>query len=313
MTGMTPINQYKFYELGARLHRVIAHKSAINAAEMFVPLMDAQASLDNLLKGDPIALEHAKADANTLLGKLGTLFNKYFIDPATRQFRFPGREEVIDAHELTLLTSLVEKFETSFAAELSRRAIYAVPKRGLFDSYDLAENADTQFSEDILGRMPESMREDIRAAGRALAFGLGVAACFHLIRAMESAFAHYLEAFTGQAASSFANPWKDGLNRLKGGEKGTTADPRIVMMLQEIDSRYRVPLYKGENTVSVNEALIFFGMASSLITLMMDALANKKSVEPRYRALQEKVEQVISENNIDDDLTDGDTARSKSA
>lgn len=312
---MNPISQYKFYELGARLHRVTAHKATINAAEMFVPLMEAQASVDNLLKGDPITLEHAKVDANNLLNKLGSLFNKHFIDPTSRQFRFPGRDEVIDAHELTLLSSLVEKFETAFAAELSRRAIYAVPKRGLFDSYDLAENADNQFSAEMIERMPASMRDDIRAAGRALAFGLGIAACFHLIRAVEVAFTFYLEAYTGQAAASFANPWRDGLNRLKGGDKGTTnADPRVIMMLQEVNSRYRVPLYKGENAVSINEAMIFFGMASSLITLMMEALSGKKQVEPRYRALAEKVEQVMSENNIDAETLDEMPAtRSKSA
>jgi hypothetical protein len=298
---MNPISQYKFYELGSRLHRVIAQKTSVNAAEMFVPLMDAQASLDNLLKGDPITLDHAKNDGNALLGKLGAIFNKHFIDPNTRQFRFPGRDDMIDAHELTLLTSLVEKFETSLAAELSRRAIYAVPKRGLFDSYDLAEHADTQFSDEVLARMPAGMRDDIRAAGRAVAFGLGVAACFHLIRALESAFTMYLEAYTGQSASSFNDPWKDGLARLKGGDKGGHGDQRIVTLLQEVDGRYRTALAKNDTSITLNEVVIFFGMASSLLTLMMEALSSKKQVEPRYRKLQEKVEQVITENGIDDD------------
>jgi hypothetical protein len=309
---MKPISQYKFYELGAKLHRVIARKTSLNASEMFVPLMDAQAALDNLLKGDPIPLDHARADGNTLLSKLGTVFDKHFIDPSTRQFRFPAKEDMIESHELTLLTSLVEKFETALAAELSRKAIYAVPKRGLFDSYDLAENADIQFSDEISARMPAGVRDDIRAAGRALAFGLGVAACFHLIRALEQVLSLYLEAVTGQASSHFKDIWKDGLARLKSQEKNSHVDQRIVTLMMEADARYRAPLVRAEDDINFNEAVIFFSMASSIITIVLDAAGNRKPMEPRYKALQEKVEQVLNENDIDES-SDDDAHRGKSA
>src|ERR1043166_4829231 len=125
---MNPISQYKFYDLGAKLHRATSNRTAVSAADMFVPLMEAQAALDNLLKGDPITLEIARPDASALLNRFGPLFNKHFIDPSTRQFRHPAREDVIESHELNLLRSMVEKFESALAAELSRKAIYAVPK-----------------------------------------------------------------------------------------------------------------------------------------------------------------------------------------
>lgn len=310
---MTPLRQYKFYELGAKLQRVVAHKSAVKATDMFVPLMDAQAALDTLLKGDPITLDYARADGNTLLAKLGTVFDKHFIDPSTRQFRFPAPDDMIDSHEMTLLGSLVEKFETSLAAEFSRKAIYAVPKRGLFDSYALAEHADKQFGEDVLNRMPPAMRDDIRESGKALAFGLGLAATFHLVRALEQALALYVESVTGHPTSQFKDMWKEGLNRLKNHEKSPHIDPRIVGLLGEVDNRYRSLLTQADAQLDVNEAIIFFSMACSIITLIMDASQARRPGDGRYKALQEKVEQVITENGLEDEVPTENLRSSRSA
>jgi hypothetical protein len=240
---MTPLSQYKFYDLGAKLSLVIASKTAVSAADMFVPLQEAQTALDNLLKGDPIKLDFSKSDANILLNKLGSLFNKHFIDMATRQFRFPGREEVIDGHELTLVKSLIEKFELSLAAELSRKPIYAVPKRGLYDMRDLVEQADTQFGDDALGKMPETMRSDLRHAGRALAFELPEAACFHLIRAVDAAKA--------QSAKNSNNI-------------------QLSALLNDMDARIRPALGTSALRMTMDDATLFFGMAGALISLLME-------------------------------------------
>ncbi|NDE90376.1 MAG: hypothetical protein EB059_04450, partial [Alphaproteobacteria bacterium] len=256
---MTPISQYKFYDLGAKLHRVVAGKTAVGAAEMFVPLMEAQTALDALIKGDPIHLEMSKAEANALLNKLGAIFDKNFIDVNTRQFRFPGREEIIDVHELGLLRSLVEKFETVLSAELSRKAVFVVPKRGLFDNYELTENADNQFSEELLRNMPEPVRTDIRAAGRALAFGLGTACCFHLVRATEALLNKYNEAFGGGNASKPDVLWRDALPRLIALSKNKNVqspDPLILSMLSDMDNRVRWALQQPEGSISDGNAVM---------------------------------------------------------
>lgn len=310
---MTPLRQYKFYELGAKLQRVVAHRAAVKATDMFVPLMDAQAALDGILKGDPITLDYARADGTTLLAKLGTVFDKHFIDPATRQFRFPAADDMIDSHEMTLLASLVEKFETALAAEFSRKAIYAVPKRGLFDSYALAENADRQFSEEILGRMNDAMREDIRESGKALAFGLGLAAAFHLVRVLEQALVMYVEGVTGHSTAQFKDVWKDGLSRLKNQDKNPHVDGRIVDLLSEVDNRYRSLLSKADAQLDLNEAIIFFSMACSIVTLIMDATQARRPTDGRYKALQEKVEKVISDNGLEDEVPTETLRSSRSA
>ncbi len=317
---MNPISQYKFYDLGAKLHRVVSNRTAVGAAEMFVPLMEAQTALDTLIKGDPIQLEMAKPEANALLNKLGAIFDKNFIDLNTRQFRFPGREEVIDAHELTLLRSLVEKFETAFASELSRKAVFTVPKRGLFDTYELTEHADRQFAEDTLRLMPESVRADIRAAGRALAFGLGAACCFHLVRASEELLGKYSEAFGGGTASKSDVLWHEALPRLVAMSKNKNAqnspDPRIVGMLNDMDGRIRPALHNAEAPLSIGDAQIFFNTTCSMLSLMLDAL-NKTSKSPRQKNPAQKAEETLQETRdaaeYHDDDEDAGTSPRKSA
>src|SRR6204780_2326016 len=114
---MQQLNAYRFYELGARLHALFNMRTQARVADMFAPLAEAQAMLDGFIKGDPFALETSKADANRLLAKIGSVFNRYFIDPASRQLKNPTGEDRIDAHELTLILSLVDKFEHALAAE----------------------------------------------------------------------------------------------------------------------------------------------------------------------------------------------------
>lgn len=313
--GMNSISQYKFYELGAKLHRVVSNRTAIGAAEMFVPLMEAQTALDTLLKGDPVQLETSRTEANALLNKLGALFDKNFIDLNSRQFRFPGREEIIDAHELTLLRSLVEKFETAFASELGRKAVFTVPKRGLFDTYELTEHADNQFSEDTLRIMPARVRADIRAAGRALAFGLGTACCFHLVRATQDLLSKYSEAFGGGSATKSDILWREALPRLIAMSKNKNAngpDPRILSMLNDVDGRIRRALHSTEQSISIGDATLFFSTTSSLIALMLDALgtiwSRADKTQQRIKTAQEKLEETQSIAQQGDDANEEDDA-----
>src|SRR5580698_10744477 len=121
---MQQLNAYRFYELGARLHALFNLRTQGRVADMFAPLAEAQTLLDGFIKGDPFALETSKADANRLLSRIGAVFNRYFIDPATKQLKNPTGEDRIDAHELSLIMSLIEKFEHALAAELNRAPTY---------------------------------------------------------------------------------------------------------------------------------------------------------------------------------------------
>src|ERR1700730_18349465 len=129
---MYPLNTYRFYELGAKLHGLFQAAKQGRVADMFVPSTEAQALLDSFIKGDVLALTTSKADANRLLGKISAVFNRHFIDPATKQLRSATGEDRIDTHELSLIQTLVEKFEHALAAELNASPAYLAGKRGIY-------------------------------------------------------------------------------------------------------------------------------------------------------------------------------------
>jgi hypothetical protein len=273
---MQLLNTYKFYELGAKLHGLFAANASGRIADMFVPLTEAQALLDGFIKGDTVTLDTSKADATRLLNKIGSIFNRYFIDPATKQLKASTGEDRIDPHEMSLVHTLIEKFEHALAAELSRTPAYVAGKRGIYSTFDLAERAENVFGDTLRTIVPTLSQDEFNAAGRALAFGLGTAATVHLLRATEVMLKVYYEAFTGSPTAKNERNYAIYLKKLTAmsdeEERQVRPDKRVVQMLSQIKDHYRNPLVSPDSNVSVDEAMQLFGMASALISLMAEQI-----------------------------------------
>ncbi|MDE1900496.1 MAG: hypothetical protein KGI37_02485 [Alphaproteobacteria bacterium] len=274
---MKQLNSYRFYELGAKLHALFGAESGARATALFAPLSEAQALLDSFIKGDVISLSTSKSDAVKLLNKIGAIFNRYFIDPATRQLKAVEGEERIDTHELAMLHALVEKFEHALAAELNRAPTYVAGKRGIYSTYDLAENAEEIFSESLRAAIPVASQNEFTAAGRALAYGLGTAATMHVLRAVEAMLRGYYENFAGASPAKNERNYAAYLKKLAAmaeeDDRAVRPDRRVVQMLAQLKDHYRNPLVAADATVSIDEATQVFGMASAIISLMAEAVA----------------------------------------
>lgn len=285
---MRQLNSYRLYELGAKLHSLFSANAQGRVTDMFVPLTETQAMLDSFIKGDTFALETSKADANRLLNKISALFNRYFIDPATKQLKSPTGEDRIDAHELSLIHTLVEKFEHALAAELNRIPTYVADKRGIYSTYDLAENAQAIFSDNLRAALSTAAQNEFNAAGRALAFGLGTAASVHMLRAVEIVLKSYYEFFAGPVTAKSERNYAIYLKKLATltEEEGTQPRPdkRVVQMLAQIKDHYRNPLVSPENTVSIDEATSLFGMVSALVALMAEQIQTRPQTETKAPA-----------------------------
>ena len=157
---MQQLNSYRFYELGAKLHSLFCSSNQSRINDMFAPLTEAQALLDGFIKGDNFALETSKTDATKLLNKISSVFNRYFIDPSTKQLKNPAGEDRIDAHEMSLIHTLIEKFEHALAAELNRAPTYVAGKCGIYSTYDLAENAQKVFSDNLRPVIPAALSQE---------------------------------------------------------------------------------------------------------------------------------------------------------
>ena len=285
---MQQLNAYRFYELGSRLYALFNMRIGGRVADMFAPLAEAQALLDAFIKGDPFALETSKADATRLLNKIGSVFNRYFIDPATRQMKDPSGEDRIDPHELAHIQSLVEKFEHALAAELNRAPTYLASKCGIYSTYDLAENAREFFSKDLQAVIPPTALKEFDLAGRTLVFGLGTAASLHILRSLEITLKPYYELFAAPATSKSERNYTIYLKKLATlSEEEDVAfrpDKRVVQMLSQIKDHYRNPLISAETNVSLDDALSLFGMASALMTLMAGQIREQQPSETKKPA-----------------------------
>ncbi len=269
---MQHLNPYRFYELASKLHGLFLNTTQNRVTEMFTPLTEAQNVLDGWIKGDSFALETSKSDAGRLLNKISSLFSKYYIDASSKQLKTPSGEDRIDAHEMALLYSLVEKFEHALAAELSHAPTYMASKRGIYSTYDLIENAYQCFSPSMRDALPEASLGEFNLAGRALAFGLGTAAAVHLLRAIELVLKRYYEMFSGTSVAKTERSYSIYLKKLamlsddENNER--RPDKRLLQMLAQIKEHYRTPLINPDSLITVEQATSLFALATAAITLM---------------------------------------------
>lgn len=282
---MQQLNSYRFYELGARLHSLFESNAQGRVTDMFAPLTEAQALLDGFIKGETFVLDTSKADATRLLNRIGAVFNRYFIDPTTRQLKGSPGEDRIDPQEISIINSLIEKFEHALAAELNHAPTYVASKRGIYSTYDLAQNAEAIFTDNLRQVIPSASQHEFNTAGRALVFGLGTAAAIHMLRAIEISLKFYYESFTGTAPVKGERNYALYLKKLAAlseeEDRESRPDKRIIQMLAQIKDHYRNPLLTPEYGVSLEEALQLFGMASALISLMAEQIASRQKVEAK--------------------------------
>ncbi|MDD3371883.1 MAG: hypothetical protein PHE27_08690 [Alphaproteobacteria bacterium] len=299
---MKQLNSYRFYELGGKLHSLLVADSDARASDMFAPLSEAQTLLDGFIKGDVITLSTSKSDAVKLLNKIGAIFNRYFIDPATKQLKTQENEDRIDIHELTLLKGLVEKFEHALAAELNCAPTYVAEKCGIYSTFDLAENAQDIFAENLRSTIPADAQNEFSAAGRALAFGFGTAAVVHILRAVEMTLRVYYEVFGGSLPTKAERHYSFYIKKLAAlaeeDNRPVHPDKRIIQMLAQIKEHYRNPLIVSESSATVGEALQLFGMASAIISMMAEVISAS-----RLNTLEKAAAALDDADDSDDDDT----------
>jgi ribosomal protein S20 len=273
---MQQLNAYRFYELGAKLHELFSSGGQARAADIFAPLTEAQTLLDSFIKGDVFTPDSSKADASRLLAKISALFNRYFIDPSTKQLKTPAGEDRVDAYEMSMIRSLVEKFEQALAAELNRAPTYLACKRGIYSTYDLAENAEAIFSDALRSTIPAAAQKEFNTAGRALVFGLGTASVVHMLRAIEVMLKLYYETFAGAPAAKNERNYAMYVKKLaamaEDEDKDIRPDTRVIQMLAQIKSHYRNPLITPDAAYSIDTATQLFGMASALMSMMAEQI-----------------------------------------
>jgi hypothetical protein len=286
---MKQVQPYRFYELGAQLHDLFNFRLHARLADMFLPLTEAQKSLDALVKGELVPLRAATSEAQALLTQIGGLFNKYFIDPANRQLRFPAAETQLDEQEMRLLGIALQRFESALAADMSQLMNFIAAQRGIYNTEDLIENARRAIAFEVIEHVPTAALQELDAAGRALGFEIGTASAMHALRALELATAQYYELFDAPLSNRNERNLATYIRRLASlaEEEGNRLRPdaRLVQMLSQVKETYRNPIMFSDVVIETAAAMNLFGMVTNLIGQMAAQIASHRArpvrVEPK--------------------------------
>jgi hypothetical protein len=174
-------------------------------------------------------------------------------------------EYVLSWQDAYAITNSLKEFQIVWQTELGKMDTYFISQKGIYSTSDLIERADNVLPAEIIKVLSESIRSDIKQAGRCLAFDLATAAGFHIMRALEGVLRDfYCPTFLGTKPKT--RNWNGYIQCLK----GTGADPKILAILDQIRSLHRNPTVHPQEVLTINEAMTLFGIAQSAVVAMME-------------------------------------------
>lgn len=280
------INQFDFYALAQKLHRLDTVTDGCGAPQAFWAFYGLQACLDALLQGDPIELGVSRKLAEAFRDQVAGVIQRHFTQEAedgSSIWKFP-QEGVspLSSWEIDWSKKALDNFEMIFAEEMREAATYRVPTRGIYDIRKLVDDADCTFPNEILGFVSDKSKAEWRAAGRCLAFGMFTACGFHVARAVEGALEAYFECFNGGPDKKHKN-WGHYLEALEKCTGANLPNPKTLGELRQLKDDWRNPLMHPRVILEEADARTVFNNGETLIIMMgqeLRAAAAAKSLAP---------------------------------
>lgn len=281
VTDVKVVDQYPIYELGAALQRVKATASSLTDAsdprqqargDASFALLFAEHHLQSLLNGGALKVSYCLKSASALLADIQALYQSVM----EQDSRVPlGGDWRWNA-----LLSDINVFEHQFSAELKQMSVYAVPRRGIYDTALLIDSADGHLPDPALERSPEFVRSEFKAAGRCLAFGLFSASAFHALRAAERALKQYYIAFLGEPKKQdmtmglMTSHLRDRVNLTD--LSLPKPEEETLRTIGDVVSFDRNPLTHREMDLEEIDALLLFNRAQGMISMMVRELVKRE-------------------------------------
>lgn len=253
-----------FYELGAVMRSVSTIRGGQKLGDIWVPLLNAQTELTNLLASGWFlpAIRSTYAPAQKLVGAIKPLTDRTDLDTE------------ITPYEAWTVTNALSEFETTLKNELAIADAYFVTSKGAYDTTSLVTAAERIFPVDLLNKVPHAII-DIREAGKCLAFELSTASGFHALRATESVLRSYWDAI----AKGKPHPEQKNIGvYLNEMAKGHLGSDEVRAVLQQIKDLHRNPLMHPEAVLTLDDAMGLMGICQSAIRAMLKEIPVTTSV-----------------------------------
>lgn len=255
-TNMKRINVSYFYDLGAVIRPLVTADRTTPVEDVLLPSILAKYSLQALRAG-PVPLKYCLEEADNLLKQVTALQEAVINKSEIAQFN------------VSFVINAAKSFETTLLAELRDLNVYFVSPVGIFSTSALLTKAEEMFGEHS-NLLPEITVNQIKEAGKCLAFSLGSAAAFHLFAALESVLRTYYDQL-----SSGAEPPKNPSMGAYLGElsKLPNVDKKLLAALWQVKDLHRNPAIHFETILTTGEALTLVGMIHSAISTTLDVVS----------------------------------------
>ena len=280
---MKLLDPFPLYEIGGVLRHLkdVCERDNADPFDQLLALWSARKQIEPLLNGEPIALNYCR-DAAAELATIAQALEATV--SASSSGSPPEGPAVIPPYQMHRLKGKIEIFEHQFSAELKKTAAYVVPERGIFKTEGLVEEAEKHIHESVRDAVPEFARNEFRAAGRCLAFGLYSASGFHSARAVESVLKEYYGIFLGPPPDIPMGLMASHLDEMKSSKTKRPKLPKdnTVRHIKDVTNFDRNPLMHKNVTLEEIDATTLFNSALGVILEM-----SKELIEHRGAVAQE--------------------------
>ncbi|WP_426287474.1 hypothetical protein [Luteibacter sp. E-22] len=257
---MKRFNLYDMFELGKALAPLQSMDGSAEVGAYAYSIYVARNTLQGFLGPDGPFLNSGRRCVAKVLSALEAVL------PQNDFFSLFGSKEVINDSRAWNVKNGLTELETVMRNEMPDVAAYIVSQKGIYRTDDLIGSAEKQVAESILPMLPPQTIDDLRAAGKCLAYELGTGCAFHLWRAVESVIAFYFFELTGKTFGDVGTQrnWGAYIRALE----NASADVKVTAMLRHIKDEFRNPQTHPEEQVDVQSAQRLFAVAVSAIEQM---------------------------------------------
>jgi hypothetical protein len=184
----------------------------------------------------------------------------------------------------------LEHLVSLLAAELNDSDLYFVSQKRGFKMPILIFAAEQNLDEKVIELLPPKCTEELREAGRCLAFDLPTASGFHIFRTLEIITLSYFPVLGLRPLDDKMRNLGNYIKLLKGetidGQQlhpDKKIDIKITGVLDHLRENYRNPLMHPELTLDDTEAQDLFNFALSVISMMIRDIQDRKPKPRRKR------------------------------
>lgn len=257
---MLRVNQFTFYQLSSALRPLTELQESVKLKDFHYKLLTANNWLDFLLRNSLVPIVVSRSACTSLRDAIRAL-----LTPKEGEESLDLERELA-WYEAYTVTNALSTFETVFSAELQTLDTYFVMQKLAYTTHDLIENGEKVFPPVIITQLPADVIEDVRQAGRCIAFELHTAAGYHIMRAAEKTLRIYYAFIMGKPTKK---NWGPCVNELENSKK---ANPKILGVFDQIRDIHRNPIMHPDIFLEQSEALTLFDIAKSAITVMIDEM-----------------------------------------